>query len=253
MKILKGHVRWGEGEHRPSVFLLVDNVPAREDLRYSERKEIYYAERDGFCSIFRHDAPDIDHTIFGRPRESICMTDGSQRAVTRFDISSALVNEQGFGPCVQVHYTQSERTYADGYTFHFGAVLASLLREYANVIDIGPGYTWRPGSRYAAEVVFPQGSQFALACTGTTTLYSRHDRNYRFMSRPELFPDGMRVENVRAAVLAALDAREHDTANEIARRYARHLPGGDVDALLALSGYEAAVKLPDGSFWTKPA
>jgi hypothetical protein len=247
MKILKGHVRWGEGDHRPSVFLLVDDVP-NVGLRYVERGGNYYAERDGFCSIFRCAVPGA-----ADPLELINMADGSQRAVRRHDVSASRLNELGFGPCVEVHYTLSERTYAEGYTFWFGAVLVSVLREYASVIDVGQGYTWRPGSRYAAEVVFPRGSQFALACTGTATLYRRDHRDHRFMSRPELFPDGTRVHDVRAAVQAALDANEHDTANEIARRYTRHLPGGDVDALLALSGYEAAVKLPDGSFWTKPA
>jgi len=248
MKILKGHVRWGEGDHRPSVFLLVDDVP-NVGLRYVERAGNYYAERDGFCSIFRCGVVGTER----QPFQLINMTDGSQRAVKQHDVGAAQMNELGFGPCVEVHFTLCERTYAEGCTFNYGAVLASLLREYASAIDVGSGYTWRPGSRYAAEVVFPRGSQFALACTGTATLYRRSDRDYHFMSRPELFPDGSRVENVRAAVQAALDANEHDTANEIARRYTRHLPGGDVDALLALSGYEPAVKLPDGSFWTKPA
>ena len=162
------------------------------------------------------------------------------------------MNEHGFGPCVEARFATDPETFERG-SYTAGAVLVSLLRDAADVIDVGRGYTWRPGSKYAAEVVFPKGSRFALACYGYAAIYKRDSRDSRFVSMPELFPDGTRVGNIRAAIQAALDAKEHDFANEIAGRYTRHLPGGDVDTLMALSGYEPAVKLPDGSFWVKPA
>jgi hypothetical protein len=222
-------------------------------MRFDQRDQFYFAERDGFCTFFSYSNGGNNGGFCGAHFE-ITMRDGEKRVLEGpWSSNSAVLNEHGFGPCMEAWFTTDAKAFAEGPGYFSGSILVSLLRDAARVIDVGRGYTWRPGTTYAAEVVFPVGSRFSLACSGHATIYQRDHRDRRFVSLPEVFPDGVRVENIRGAIHAALAANEHEFANEIARRYSRHLPGGDVDTLLALSGYEPAVKLPDGSFWVKPA
>jgi hypothetical protein len=181
------------------------------------------------------------------------MQDGTERAVQPHDVVTATMNERGFGPCMDVHYTCSEDGYVEGRTFGFGTVLVSLLRDYANVIDVGTGFTWRPGSSYATEVVFPATSCFALACAGDVVQYGRSGRDERFWAVPEVLPDGTRIEDVRAAIFAAEAAGEHGfTQQQLAAPYVHYLSHAAYDVLLSLSSFEPAVRLPDGTFWVKP-
>jgi len=254
MKIIKGRVDWLEGRgNRPRLYVLVDRVPSLDDMRFRERKGLYFAERDGLCSFFSWRG-NGNHNGFGGREFPITMVDGEKRTLKGpWSSSASTMNEYGFGPCMEVHYTDDPKVYVRGHTFFGGAILVSLLRDYASVIDVGTGYSWRPGTTYAAEVAFPEGSRFSLACTGLVTDYGRDGRRSNFWSLPERLPDGARVENVRAALHAAIDANEHAFARGIADRYVRYLHRDAFDTLMSLSDYEPAVKLPDGTFWTKPA
>lgn len=255
MNIFKGRVDWKEGlGNRPDLRLLVDEIPSLDMLRFDLRDSYYFAERGGYCQFFSHHG-NGNNRGFGGAKFEITMRDGERRILEGpWSSNSSTMNEHDFGPCMEASFTTDADAFKRGHGGFFpGAVLVSLLRDAAAVIDVGQSYTWRPATKYAAEVVFPYGSRFALACWGHAVVYKRDGRDNRFVSLPEVFPDGMRVENIRGALTAALAAKEHDFANEIARRYTRHLPGGDIDTLLALSGYEPAVKLPDGSYWVKPA
>ena len=255
MRLLKGRVDWLEGNReRPYVYLLVDDVPDVEDMRFIQRQHFYYGERDGFCRFFSARA---DGFHFGRQTNTsailVKMEDGTERGFWPTDGHVSWLNENDLGPCMEVRYTRSERVWREGQTFNVGLVLVSWLRENADKIDVGLGYTWRSGSRYAAGVVFPAGSRFALACRGLSVTYGRESRRERLWVVPEILPDGTLVENVRAAIRAAVAADQHDVGREISDRYVRYLGADPFDTLLALSSYEPAVKLPDGSFWVRPA
>ena len=251
MKILKGRVDWKEGRaNRPRLYLLVDRLPNLDDMRFREREGFYFAERDGYCSFFSYRGPGNG---FGGAHFPITMVDGEKRVLKGpWSSSSSTMNEHGFGPCMEAAFSALPDAFEEGHGVRTGAVLVSLLRDHASVINVGKGYTWRPGSSYAAEVVFPTGSRFTLACTGHVTQHGRDSRSNRFWSVPEVLPGGALVENVQGALRAAIDAEQHDFAREIAGRYIRYLDGNAFDTLLSLSAYEPAVKLPDGSFWTKP-
>lgn len=251
MKLLKGRVDWLPGNvDRPYLYLLVDDVPEVEDMRFIQRQHFYYGERDGFCRFFSARAVDFrDDTA----AILVKMQDGTMRAIQPGHEPVAYINENDLGPCMEVRYTRSERVWREGRTFNIGLVLVSWLRENADKIDVGQGYTWRPGSRYAAGVVFPRGSRFALACCGLSVSYGRDSRRERLWVVPEVLPDGALIENVRAAIHAAVAADHHDVGREISDRYVRYLGADPFDTLLALSSYEPAVKLPDGSFWVRPA
>lgn len=256
MKILKGQVDWMEGRaNRPHLYLLVDKIPTLDDMRFREREGYYFAENDGFCTFYSWRGD--NGRGFGGAHFPITMADGEKRTLKGpWSSNSGTMNEHGFGPCMEAALTTDRDAFEKRSGVRLGAaVLVSKLREYASVIEIGTGYTWRPGSSYAAEVVFPGGSQFVLACTGHVVTHRRDSRDQRFWAVPEMLPGGALVENVRGALLAATAADQYDFAREIAGRYVRYLSGTNVDpyeTLLALSGYEPAVKLPDGSFWTKP-
>jgi len=256
MKILKGRVNWMEERgNRPHLELLVDTIPVRDVMRFDERENLFFAEHDGFCQYFswRGIGRDGNDGGFSGSVYEITMRDGTPRTLKGpWSSNPGAMNEAGFGPCMEVRITEDPTGYAQGHTFHAAAVLVSLLRDYANVIDVGIGYAWRRGTSYGIEVAFPGTSRFALACTGYAVRYTREGRDQRFWSVPEVLPGGARIENVRAAILAARAANAHDFSREIAAQYVRYLGADAYDVLLSLSSFEPAVRLPDGTFWVKP-
>lgn len=279
MKILKGKVDWMEGRaNRPNLYLLVDEVPPLDALRFRLHDKggeidggIYFAEHDGYCQFFSHHGKG-NNGGFGGAKFEITLIDGTRKTLLGpWSSNSGEVNERGFGPCVETYYTTDPVAFERGHTYFAGKVLLSKLREVADRIDVGTGYTWRPGAPYASEVVFPKGSRFALACNGHVRVDHRGGTDFKLVVRPEVFPDGALIENVRAALQAALalDGHTnrspwdqaasgvklvgHELAHEIGQRYQRHVPYEPIDTLLALSSYEAAVQFPDGEYWVKPA
>lgn len=266
-------------ENRPNLYLLVDNIPALDELRFTLHDNggtmdggFYFAERDGYCRFFRHYGKGNAGGYSGA-KFDITMIDGSPKMLHGpWSSNTGEMNERGFGPCTEAWVTADPAVFTRGHGFTTGAVLLSKLREAADCIDVGTSYTWRPGAAYAAETMFPKGSRFALACNGHVVTYTRtRDREEKFVARPEVFPDGVQIETIRAAIGAALAldgntnrsawvantpaARSigHELAYEIGQRYQRHLPYDPIDTLLALSSYEAAVQFPDGEYWVKPA
>ncbi len=278
MKVLKGYVDWMEGRaNRPHLYLLVDYVPSLEAMRFRLHDKggtidggMYFAEDDGFCQFFSHHGSG-NNGGFGGAKYDITMIDGSPKTLLGpWSSNAGEMNERGFGPCVEANMTTDPDVFTRGHTFFRGAVLLTKLREAADRITVGTGYTWRPGAQYAAQVTFPAGSRFALACNGSVTITGKDSRDYKLVVRPEVFDDGALIENIRAAISAALalDGHTvpspwgratnpgnpgHDLAYEIGERYRRHVPYEPIDTLLALSSYEAAVQFPDGEYWVKPA
>ena len=251
MKLLRGRVDWMEGRgNRPILYLLLQDVPPRGEMRFEQRGDLYFAERDGFCAFYSWNG--TQDNGFGGAHLLITMITGENRVLQGpWSSRSSAMNDVGFGPCVEVVYSEHVKDFTCGLG-RGGAVLVSLLRDNALLIDIGEGYTWRPGSTYAAEVAFPAGSTFSLACSGYVSEPRKDGRFQDFVSVPELYPDGMRIDQLRNAILAAQAANHHELAHVIAARYARYHRVGALESLVALSGYEPAVKLPNGEFWTKP-
>jgi len=282
MKVLKGYVNWMEGrENRPNMYLLVDKIPALDAMRFRLHDKggtinggLYFAENDGYCRFFSHysNTPDGNGGGFGGRSFDLTMIDGTPKTLRGpWSSNAGEMNERGFGPCTEAYLTMDADAFARGHAFTHGAVLLSKLREAADRIAVGTGYTWRPGAMYASEVTFPTGSRFALACNGHVTTAHREGREQKFVARPEVFPDGALIENIREALQAALalDGHTrrspwdqaasgsklvgHELAYEIGERYRRHVPYEPIDTLLSLSSYEAAVQFPDGEYWVKPA
>lgn len=275
MKILKGNVNWMEGRaNRPNIYLLVDAIPTLDEMRFTLHDKggtidggLYFAENDGYCRFFSHHGKN-NNGGFGGNKYDITMIDGSPKTLHGpWSSNAGEMNDRGFGPCTEVYLTTDAAAYERGHTFGAGCVLLSKLREAADRIEVGTGYTWRPGAPYASEVVFPRGSKFALACNGHVRVDHRGGTDYKLVVRPEVFADGTLIENIRAAINAALaldgDSNwfnqprpkriGHELAYEIGQRYQRHVPYEPIDTLLALSSYEAAVQFPDGEYWCKPA
>lgn len=279
MKILKGYVDWMEGRaNRPNIYLLVDEIPTLEEMRFRLHDKggtidggQYFAENDGYCRFFSHHGVN-NNGGFGGARFDITMIDGTPKTLHGpWSSNAGEMNERGFGPCTEAYLTVDPVAFARGHTFGAGAVTLAKLREAADHIEVGTGYTWRPGAPYAAQVAFPAGSRFALACNGHVRVDHRGGTDHKLVVRPEVFADGTRIENIREALQAALAldghtnrsawvhktsaARPigHDLAYEIGQRYQRHVPYDPIDTLLALTSYEAAVQFPDGEYWVKPA
>lgn len=285
MKILKGRVDWMEGHaNRPELILLVDRIPTSDEMRFTLHDKggtidggLYFAESGGYCRFFSHYGnPNVNGGGYGGATFNITMIDGTRKTLHGpWSSNAGEMNERGFGPCTEALVTTDPRAFDGNHRgLAAGSVLLSKLREAISCIDVGTGYTWRPGAHYASEIVFPEGSRFALACSGKVRVDHRGGTDYKLVARPEVFDDGTLIENIRAAINAALvldsntaqppmkpfrlarwpgNAVGYELAREIAERYRRHVPFEPLDTLLTLTTYEPAVQFPDGDVWVKPA
>lgn len=257
MKILRGVVDWRQGEidERPDVLLLVDAVPEREVMYFTRLANVLYAEEDGFCRAFAalnaYGTKTKPHGA-GIGTWQITMRDGSKRWVRKStDVTSFRLNDLGLGPYIRVRYTCNEGNFRLERGLS-GWVRVSKLREAGHLIDVGNGYSWRPGLASAAAITFPRGSQFSLACLAFGNEYSSSGFRSERRSIADRFPDGLLIEDVRDAIRAATYAGQSNVVKDIADRYVRYLGANVVGELLTLLTYEPAVKLPDGTFWARP-
>lgn len=110
MNIIKSKVNWNESfQNYPDLELEVENVPDIKTMRYEERNGIYYAEREGYVSYFYYKNPDNG---FGGREFPITMKDGTEKVLKGpWSSRAACVNNQGFGPIVDVviQYNQYHR------------------------------------------------------------------------------------------------------------------------------------------------
>ena len=163
MKLLKAKVDWMEKfGNDPRLKVLVDKVPNKEDLRYSYKNGLYYAELDGYVSFFSYRGPGNG---FGGNVFDIVMTDGRNVSlVGPWSSRAAVANSVGFGPCLDVSITENPDSYERGYTFCSGHILMDLVERNKHLVSIGKGYNKLCGCGCMKEeecyIEFPEGSTF---------------------------------------------------------------------------------------------
>jgi len=190
MKLLKAKVDWAEEyANDPTIKILVDGMPKLSDLRYHQKGSLYYSELDGYVNFYYYNSPGRG---FGNRSFELVMANGEKKTLKGpFSSKAAIMNETGFGPCLDVSIIDSLTSYERGYTFYAGHVTLDFIERSKHIVEIGEGYHKKCGSGVTKSqeefVEFPKGSSFIF--------YKQHDECY---SPAVLLPDGeVWVKNIR--------------------------------------------------------
>ena len=128
MKILKSKIDWHmKYDNAPTFSLLVDHIPKREELVYSEKDGIYYAEKDGYVSFYYYTEPGRG---YGGQHYDLNMQSGEKKTlIGPWSSRSGAVNSVGFGPCLDVSLTDEERDYYNYRSAHITLDLAFIAAK----------------------------------------------------------------------------------------------------------------------------
>jgi hypothetical protein len=160
LKILKTKIDWMEGyANDPSIYVLLKNIPNLDELRYRERNNCYFAEKDGYVNFFHYVKPDRG---FGGREFPIIMEDGTKKILKGpWSSRAGCMNRMGFAPCIDVFYTDNSKAWERGYTFFLGALTVKLFD------NIKIEFPRRFEARYSNEtsMIFPVDSRCVLEQT----------------------------------------------------------------------------------------
>lgn len=122
MKILSAKVEWHEQFiNYPNLVLEVDALPDLDTMVYTERNGIYYAERQGYATYLYYVQPGEG---YGGRKFTLKMKGGTTKTlVGPWSSRAACVNQQGFGPIVDVTFKEGK------YSFIAGAVTLRLAQR----------------------------------------------------------------------------------------------------------------------------
>ena len=126
MQIIDLKINWWAGYgNGPSVAILVDKIPPREELHYEHKPPgIYYAEEGGYVSFFYK-----SDKLFSKQEDGFAgrhfplkMKGGTEKVLKGpWSSNSGSVNAYGFGPCTEVSITEEKQTFESGGGVFFGA------------------------------------------------------------------------------------------------------------------------------------
>ena len=125
MKVLDAKVNWNQRwASDPTLKVLVDRLPSRDELVYEQKDTLYYAHKDGYVSFFHYSKPDDG---YGGRKFELKMKDGSVKIlVGPWSSREGVMNAAGFIPCVGCPITDEEKVWEEGLTFYGGSI--SLLK-----------------------------------------------------------------------------------------------------------------------------
>jgi hypothetical protein len=154
MRILALKVDWHEKfANDPSLKVLVNKMPEREELRYLCLEErMYFAEKDGYVNFFVHQPR--DETGYGGRTFNVTMLDGTKRSIkgpwsSRSGCFNRMLN---IPQCVECAITDDPTTYQRGFTFYAAAITVDLVREHMK--SHLPGLEMRREVKWEGEVYY---------------------------------------------------------------------------------------------------
>lgn len=129
MKILDLKVNWWDGYgNDPTFQVLVDNLPNREDMRFEQKENCYFAELDGYVQFFFYDKPGDG---YGGAIFNIVMKDGSTKELKGpWSSRSGVMNNLGFTPSLDVDICTNQKDWENNRVNYGGNITLSLLQEY---------------------------------------------------------------------------------------------------------------------------
>jgi len=135
MKAIKAKVSWmKQYANNPGFEILVDKIPEHTELRYQEKNGLYYAEKDGYVSLYYYNSPGEG---FGGRHFRLTMSDESEKVLKGpWSSRSGCVN-QYFPHCTEVALIEEEEGFNRGYTFYSCAATIEWITT--NVLPLIPG------------------------------------------------------------------------------------------------------------------
>ena len=128
MKVLRAKVEWSEGyDNHPSIILLVDEHPM-DKIVYTQKESFYYGEYNGLVSFFAYKIPGKGYG----GREFTLLMDTGEEKVLKGPWSSraGVANRYGFGPVMDVAYTDKLEVFNRGYTLYAGACTVKIIQDW---------------------------------------------------------------------------------------------------------------------------
>ena len=195
--------------NRPTLDLLVDAMPKRDDMVFEKRGDLYFGEKEGLVEFFSYSRPGQG---YGGRVYTLRMEDGSTAELKGpWSSRAGAMNAAGFTHCLDVAITDDEKAFKRGHTFYSAAVTKATVDAALDLIDFGEFFARRKlsGEIKDEKFIFPPGSKFVLA------------------DREDLVSTSSEVSAQQSGALRS---------------------SGDDEPV-----YEPAVRLPDGTVWSKPS
>jgi hypothetical protein len=140
MKIIEGVVDWRpQWKNRPTLKILIDEEPKAEDLIYEQRDDLFFAEHEGYVSIFSYMFPGNG---YGGKKFKLKMKDGSTEILKGpFSGNTSASNATGFEPSMEVYIATSIDHWERDF-FHSAMCTCKAVEEAAkqDLIEIGDSY-----------------------------------------------------------------------------------------------------------------
>lgn len=148
MKLIKGRINWWHGYgNLPTLELMVDNIPAREEMLFERRGDCFFSEKHGYVEYYYWQESLGQQEGFGGYHFNIHLKDGGYMVLKGpWASRSQVMNQVGFPTSVDV-VLKSE----DGKSYGH-AVTLDWLRSWVNLID--PKFI--PAKQITGDLFVPQ-------------------------------------------------------------------------------------------------
>ncbi len=126
MKVLDAKVNWMlNWANDPRLVLLVDESP--KNFIYQKKGCLYFAEKEGIVRFFFYDGPGDGYS--GRNFDITLDTGEEVTLQGPWSSRSGVMNNAGFTPSMEVHFTDSLKHFERGYTLYAGHVTVELAKK----------------------------------------------------------------------------------------------------------------------------
>lgn len=129
MKIISATVNWyRDYANSPRFNVVIDRIPELDELVFTQRESIHWAEKEGYVHYFSYTRPGNG---FGGWSPTINMVDGSQKTlIGPWSSRASCANELGFYPCTEVVLRRSE------FDLRAGNLIVDRLFECAEMAKV---------------------------------------------------------------------------------------------------------------------
>lgn len=134
MKIVKAQIKWCDGYmNAPRVQVLVDKLPALDDLIYERKGPLYFAEKDGYVQFYYYSAP--GNGFGGHTFRINVKNEGMVDLIGPWASRASAMNACGFVPSMGVSITDDAEAYDRGHTFFSAAITVEKAKEVVEKIS----------------------------------------------------------------------------------------------------------------------